>query len=170
MNTRYSYDRRQAANSATPGLDAIVKSDLEPKLKQCSDRAVRLVDKAEDLGKKVSRTSYSGMDALMAEYKKATAGAAQEAYKTLDILRPALSNGRRELAEMADLHTEAVKEATALVGELHKLDGFRNQVLEGIRELVAPTDFAPALHNLAMSCVFVKDLYRQFRDAYWEHR
>lgn len=160
----YSYDRR-VASTATPSFDAVVRTDLGPKLRQNAAKATKVADKAEDL----QRKARSPLDARQQKaFESDVAGvlrdADQVAYKTLDALRPVLSKGKQELSEVTT-EFDALRDARSLVQELSKLDGLRMQVQVAAREPDMST-IPRLLHELAMSCVYVNDFYRQLRNSY----
>ncbi len=156
----YSYDRR-VASSATPSFDAVVRTDLGPKLRQNAAKAAKIADKAEDL----QRKAHGPMDTRRQEaVASLLRDADQAAYKTLDALRPVLSKGKQELGEITT-EFDALRDARSLVQELSKLDGLRMQVQVAAREPDMST-IPRLLHELAMSCVYVNDFYRQLRNSY----
>ena len=144
----YSYDRRYAADSATPGLDAVAKKDHSAKLDGFTDKAVRAADKAED---------GHGL-------KGAIQSAVNAAYGMFNLLRPAIS--RKELATLKGLTMPVAKEGRALIEGLMKLDEHYGPLAAGKLKEAEPAKVAKALHDLSMQMDTVAKVYKQYRAAY----
>jgi len=159
----YSYDR---TSSATPGLDAIAKKDLTPKLKQAVAKASRATDKAEDflaMGRKGKWTPEVSSK-VEKGFKAAIKAATDAAYEMLDLLRPALSS--RELGAIKGIDLDVAKQATMLIEGLQKLDRQHRA------PLLMPGDLTPGetvseVHALWSQMDLVEKVYAQFRAAFW---
>lgn len=158
----YSYDRRASHNSATPSFDAIVKANLEPKLKAFGDRAVKIADKVED-ALKSSKPWAVRVEAMT----KLLNDAAEVAYKVIDLLRPIVNKGRGELAGIEKLGIS--RDAVALLDELFALDGFRNSIFAFLGKQdpdLYDRQWKDLPHHLAMSVLHIGQFYRQLKENY----
>jgi len=158
----YSYDRRASHNSATPSFDAIVKANLEPKLKAFGDRAVKIADKVEDALK-----SSKPWAVRVAAMTKLLNDAAEVAYKVIDLLRPIANKGRGELAGIEKLGFS--RDAVALLDELFALDGFRNSIFAFLGKQdpdLYDRQWKDLPHHLAMSVLHIGQFYRQLKENY----
>ena len=144
-----------AGASDTPNFDAAWKLNAETKLGAICDRAARLADKAK------ARKGTPDDLVKLAETQ------ADLCYKALDLLRPILSHGRRELEPFARHDWDSVKQARLLVDALHQVDDTRNQILGGRREMPS-YDLIPLVNNAFLHLSTLEQTYKQFRATY-EH-
>ena len=163
----YSYDRRAAASSATPGLDAVAKKDHSSKLKSSTARAMRAADKAEDLVEKGNKGKWRGAvkEQVLTGLKKAAEDASKAAYAMLDALRPAISS--KELAATKGLTMDVAKQSRMLIESLQKLDTGHYAPVATLKVTDRNVHEVPkTLHDLAMQMDTVEKVYKQFRAAY----